>query len=77
MIVARCKFTVDRVVHYPGDHSRDIVLSTRYDEALSKEDRAFSKATPNGKLEITLSNPNVYELFTPGNVVYLDVTLVE
>lgn len=77
MITARCKFKVTAVTHHEGDSWRDIVLQTQYDEALSKEDRAFAKATPSGKMEIVLSNPNVYDVFAPGNVVYVDVTVAE
>lgn len=73
---ARCKFVVESVkLHAYG--GRTVRLGTHYDEALSKEDRAFSNATPNGSMEISVSNERVFDVFTPGAKVYVDVTPVE
>lgn len=76
MTTARCKFTVESVTVYEHG-SRTVKLATRYDEALSKEDRAFSTATPNGTMTVDINNPAVFDIFKPGAKVYIDVTSVE
>ena len=75
-MIARCKFTVASVMLHAYGH-RTVELATHYDEALSKEDRAFSKATPNGKMSVEISNPAVFDVFTPGAKVYVDVTPID
>jgi hypothetical protein len=75
-MIARCKFTVESVTHHAYG-SRSVRLVTAYDEPLSKEDRAFSNATPNGKIEIDIQNPKVFDVFKPGAKVYVDVTPIE
>jgi hypothetical protein len=75
-MTARCKFIVSSVKHY-GHGGREIEMSTAYDNALSQEDRAFSKATPQGKITLTVDNPGVFDVFQPGKAVYVDVTPVE
>lgn len=75
-MIARCKFVVESVTHHAYG-SRTVTLGTHYDEKLSKEDRAFSKATPNGKMTVDINNPLVFDLFAPGRKVYIDVSAVE
>ena len=74
-MTARCKFTVESVTHHAYG-SRTVKLQTHYDEKLSKEDRAFSNATPNGTMVIDIQNARVFDVFTPGAKVYVDVTPV-
>lgn len=64
MTTARCKFQVQSVTHmaYGG---RTVKLQTQYDNTVP-EDRAFTKATPSGSMEITIDNPAVFDVFTPG-----------
>lgn len=77
-MTARCKFQVVSMTHFGYDKNvREIILETRYDEKLSKEDIAFNKATPTGKMTVTINNPNVFDIFAPGNYVYLDVSVAE
>jgi hypothetical protein len=64
-------------VNLKEGNQRIITMSASYDEPLSKEDRAFSKATPWGDLNINVTNPNVFDVFTIGAYVYIDVTPVE
>lgn len=75
-MVARCKFVVESVTHHAYG-GRTVVLGTHYDEKLSKEDRAFSKATPNGKMTVDINNPMVFDVFKPGTKVYMDITPAE
>lgn len=41
-------------------------------EKLNEEDASFSKATPNGNLEMHIDNPGVQGFFKPGQSYYLD-----
>jgi len=75
-MTARCKFSVLSVTDF-GNNSKSVKLGTVYDEALSKEDRAFSKYTPSGSMEVSITNPNIFDIFKPGTYVYLDITPVE
>lgn len=74
MKTARCKFVV-RSVEIFNDTYRKVNLSTQYDKSIP-EDVAFAKATPCGDMKIDLTNPAVFDVFTPGNEVYVDVTVV-
>lgn len=75
--IARCKFQVISVTDYGPNCSKKIRLETRYDSELAKEDRAFRKATPTGSMEVDIDNPNVFDIFSPGNYVYIDVQIVK
>jgi hypothetical protein len=75
-LTARCKFVVESVtLHAYG--SRSMKLSARYDEPLSKEDRAFNTATPGGEMTLQINNPAVFDTFVPGKHVYIDVIPIE
>lgn len=75
-MIARCKFTVtDVTLHAYG--GRTVKLETAYDQPLSQEDRAFSNATPTGKMEVSIQNERVFDVFKPGQKVYVDVTPIE
>lgn len=74
-MIARCKFVVDSVTHHAYG-GRTIKLQTQYDQTIP-EDRAFTKATPTGSIEIRVDNPAVFDVFAPGNTVYVDVTVVD
>lgn len=43
----------------------------------SKENESFSKYTPNGLLQMTVTNPNLIGQIKIGDVFYLDFTKVE
>lgn len=75
-MIARCKFIVKSVTHHAYG-GRTVSLETAYDAALSKEDRAFSNATPSGKMEVNIQNTAVFGTFEPGKYVYVDVIPVE
>ena len=75
-MTARCKFTVEAVTHFAYG-GREVKLAAHYDEPLSKEDRAFSNATPNGSMTLTIQNARVFDVFKPGSKVYVDVTPAE
>ena len=73
----RCKFRCQSVEpQHEGDTGRTVVLTTQYDEALSKEDAAFSKATPSGEFKARIDNPAALAAmqFDVGKTYYLDIT---
>lgn len=43
----------------------------------SAEDNSYAKATPGGKLELTIDNPALKGVVKPGQVFYVDLTLIE
>lgn len=40
----------------------------------SEENKSFSKFTPSGKLEMYITNENLFGWFQPGEELYLDIT---
>lgn len=43
----------------------------------SAEDNSYAKATPGGKLELTIDNPALKGVIKPGAMFYIDLTPVE
>lgn len=62
------------------------VISTTYSDIVklapvmggnnNAEDNSFSRATPSGKLELTIDNPALKGVVKPGQVYYVDLSLV-
>ena len=50
-------------------------MTTHYDEALSKEDASFSKATPSGRFEARIDNVAALDAmqFETGKTYYLTI----
>ena len=69
----RAKFVVETVTHYrePG---AIVSLDPVYGEA--GENKQFWQATPQGKIDMTITNPAAARLFTPGQAFYVDFTPV-
>jgi hypothetical protein len=76
----RAKFSVQRVdpQEYPQGvkHTERVVLSPVYSADPNSENHAFWAATPNGHLEMYVSNPQAWGMFTAGQEFYLDFTPV-
>lgn len=71
----RCKFRCDEITKYSGE-SRKLVFVPQYDNTIP-EDVQFAKATPSGKLEIVVQNPNIEDFFVPGKYYYFDAVKCE
>jgi hypothetical protein len=41
-----------------------------------EENKSFSKWTPSGKLELSITNPDVFDFFKEGSEIYLDISQV-
>lgn len=72
----RCKFRCSNVTKLGDSGAIAVEMDSHYDEPLSREDHAFSKATPAGRFNATIDNPNVVPLFEVGRHYYLDITPV-
>ena len=69
----RAKFVVETVTHYrePG---AIVSLDPVYGEV--GENKQFWQATPQGKIDMTITNPAAARLFTPEQAFYVDFTPV-
>lgn len=63
-----CRFRCDSVSKYANHEVISLHALTH------KENEEWSKWTPAGKLEITVSNPIVFGTFVPGKDYYLNIT---
>ena len=70
----RCKLRCSAVTIMEGECCFEVNLQAQYDEALSKEDRAFSKSTPSATMKAMITNPAVKGFFQPGKTYYVDIT---
>ncbi len=80
-MTTRCKFQVtNHLPAYPSTDSdapmKRIVFEPRYDHDLP-EDQRFSKATPSGRLDIVVDNPEVIASLKLGSFVYVDITTID
>lgn len=73
-ITVRGKFRCTEEVKsaWLGEAARKVVFEAVYDLEIP-EDRRFYKATPTGRLEMTVDNPTLFEV---GQHYYLDFTPV-
>jgi len=86
-MTTRCKFvcqevaTLNCAIHENGQPTgfniQRVTLEAQYDDGLSKENKSFASATPNGNITFTVTNPRVHGMFEPGKAYYLDITPVE
>ena len=77
-MIARCKFTVDKVVLTPYSNAPgevEVTLAAEYDPNDS-EDTQFSIYTPTGTMTFIVNNPNVVPEMVQGRVFYVDLTPV-
>jgi len=75
----RAKFHCSQVTKLPAwndlEGQEEVLLTavgSRSDDD-SSEDNQFSEASPNGKMEMTISNPAAMGFFKPGLEYYLDI----
>lgn len=73
----RAKFLCNSVTDY-GNNWTQATLQAVYSATKTgqtiKEDNEFAAATPNGKLEMTITNPAAIGFLKPGKKYYLDFT---
>lgn len=71
----RARFSVQQVTD--NGYSDIVTMGAVYCGDKNSEDNTFAKATPNGKLEITIDNPELRGKIKPGQKFYLDFTPAE
>lgn len=77
--MVRAKFKVTSVItteFTPTYSQKQIVLQPQYDSKLA-EDVSFSKATPTGRIEMQIDNPDAIAAMPVGTVFYVDFTPVD
>lgn len=68
---SRCKMRIDTVkLTSYGD---EVTLSAQFDGPLSKEERAFSDATPSADFVLQIANPKLRGQYKPGQEFYVDL----
>lgn len=71
----RAKFRVSEVTMYSETYGK--VKLTAVHETDTPENQRFTKATPNGTIEMYIDNPPALEQFKPNKVFYADFTPAE
>ena len=71
--MAKAKFQCQSVKD--NGYTKEVELQAVYGTG-NPEDNEFSKATPSGRLVMTISNPVLNEFFIPTQNYYLDITPV-
>lgn len=75
--MVRGKFMLQQIIQSSwGGEGRTLIFAAQYDPDLP-EDQSYSKATPTGKIEMTVDNPAALEQFQLGKAYYLDFTPTE
>lgn len=64
----KAKFHCDHVIHQNGGGRAALLYPVA-----GPENASFSKWTPAGKLEITVTNPDAKDFFEPGKCYFLDI----
>lgn len=78
----RAKFWVNKKQYHHNGQNNDSVSATielipcygSYPGGDAEENKSFSKWTPNGKVEMTITNPDAIEAFDLGKPYYIDFT---
>lgn len=75
--MVRAKFRCQSIQHIltntPGDTAANLMFQPVYDNG-DGTNKDWSKYTPNGKLEMTVTNPDAIAKFELGKAYYLDFT---
>jgi len=66
----RAKFTCESVTSFANVPTIEVRLQPVMDG--SEENKEFWKYTPQGRLEMTVTNPNAVDFFQPGTEYYID-----
>lgn len=68
----RAKFTVITITRHHLFQGVQVTLTPVFDPGESSENRQFWQATPAGKIELSISNPESAEVFELGESYYID-----
>ncbi len=81
MMTTQCKFQVTNILPAypttdPDSPFKRVVFEPRYDPSIL-EDQRFCKATPSGRLDIIVDNPQMLNTLAIGDTVYLTIKKAE
>ena len=71
----RAMMQVQSVEH--TTYSENVKLGCVYGGSQNAEVNTYAKATPSGGMNLQIDNPNAKGLLKPGDVVYVDLQVVE
>ncbi len=74
MATIRAKFKLNEEQRFEGLASRRYKFGTVYSNAPDSENKAFWDATPQGSIEMTVTNKDAWPFFELGREYYLDFT---
>ena len=77
MATTRAKFYVQEITSYPGNSHKKIKLGAVYSSDKTSENYAFWEASPNGSIELYITNPAGAAVFEGVKEFYVDFTPVE
>lgn len=81
MSKVRAKFSVQAVFQAKTTdgtvYSENVTLSPVYSNDPTSENAAFWKATPSGRIDMYISNPDAHGKFVQGQEYYVDFTPVD
>lgn len=77
----RAKVRINRVTDFGGNQceivANPVAKKESYPEDGYDEDNTYAKYSPMGEFKLTIANPALYGKLKPGQVFYVDFTLVE
>ena len=74
----RAKMQVRSVEKFQqGESLKMAPVSGKFDEKGYSEDNTFARYTPSGALELSITNPALFDKIKPGDTFYVDFTKVE
>ena len=75
--MVRGKFTLQSITQHHWSPTAQTFRFMAVHDTATEENKRFSKATPNGSLEMTVDNPPAQAFFELGKTYYLDFTKAE
>jgi hypothetical protein len=80
-MLTRCKFQVTNILPAysntePTSDAKRVVFETRYDNTI-QEDKAFTKYTPSGRMDVIIDNASVTDALKVGQLVYIDIQTID
>jgi hypothetical protein len=78
LIRAKFRLAEVRSSQYQKEYEpvKTLIFETQYDQTIP-EDVRFTIATPTGRMEMRVDNPNALSYFEVGKYYYLDMTKIE
>jgi len=77
--MVRAKFICSNVHHIPTQKPEDVCAQVSmmpvYDTGSAPENKTWSKWTPGGLIQMTITNPDAIDKFEIGKSYYVDFTL--